>query len=110
MREEAAEECARFADSKVDEIFADWEKAAWDDGHPESVSRAWLQIATGEYFERIQGANTVDPNTRGKRMRKEGIEELNAIAGAGGPMINGKRQAKSVNQETSSRQIRLGAT
>ncbi len=92
----AGPEAVAAADVVVADIFADWDRTTWKQGNPPTVSAAWLKYAMGEYLDRIQGTNTHEEGGGGRasRLRREGLRELQAIAEAGGPIVNGEQQRK----------------
>lgn len=109
---ETATEAVEVADEMVDEVLAAWDRSTWGDGFPRDVTRAWLKIATGEYFDRVQGANVTEVEGRGKRLRDEGRLALEDIESAGGPLVNGKRIPRDGGDDAdgNDRQIRLWVT
>ena len=111
LREETAAEAVEVADELVDEIFADFDRSAWTPEIPTKIGRAWLKVATGEYLERLQDVNVSDAESaRARRFIKEGTDVLEAIADAGGPIINGERQGKTDTDEPGDRVVRIRVT
>lgn len=92
----AAPEAVAAADNVVADIFASWDRSTWKEGNPPTIHAAWLKLATGEYLDRIQGANTHEEGGGGRasRLRREGLKDLRDIADAGGPLVNGEQQTK----------------
>lgn len=107
---EPAQEAVEEADALVDEVFADFDRSSWTEGHPRGIARGWRKIAAGEYFDRIQGANVSDEGDRGKRLRQEGQEILLEIVASGGPVVNGKRQGREDEDDPGDRSIRIKVT